>query len=199
MKALRSPWVSGALVILAVAVFLYQFRQPRRAQPRPAPAQAPAPVARLPKIKVPLPAVPAATNAAVLPALGIDRAYAESHLAEWADSPQRDPFFLIPVVSDKPVHQSTRRRCRIGNSKASGARRGAAWRPSTTGSIRRARASKVTRLSGLKTTRFWFQGPERMERLGFEPDNLGKGSSPPEARPGKPPGSRPAGNTSGPR
>lgn len=198
MKALRSPWVSGALVILAVAVFLYQFRQPRRAQPRPAPAQAPAPVARLPKIKVPLPAVPAATNAAVLPALGIDRAYAESHLAEWADSPQRDPFFLIPVVSDKPVHQYT---SPVPNWKLKGI-----WRQTggRVAAINNRVYSEGESIEGYKIERIeddqvWFQGPERMERLGFEPDNLGKGSSPPEARPGKPPGSRPAGNTSGPR
>jgi hypothetical protein len=197
MKGLRNPWVSGGLAVLAVALALYQFLPSRRSAPRAAQTQPPVPAARLLKTKPPQAAPPAATNAATLPDRGIDRAYAESHLAEWADAPRHDPFWLIPLVVAKPVPVN-QYMSPVPHWKLKGI-----WRQTggRVAAINNGVYSEGDSVEGYKIERIdgdqvWFRGPERMERLGFAPGDHGKGSHPPKTGPGKPPGGSPADNAS---
>ena len=106
MKFLRSPWVTGALVVVAVAVVIYQILpqlRSRRPTARPAPSASsaskpPNPIASAaPKHSTPrAPASPVANNGpdeASEPAM--NRLYLEGRFAGWVTAPQRDPFLLV--------------------------------------------------------------------------------------------------------
>jgi len=104
--------VNLALPFVAVAVAGYQvFHSGRPRNPAPAvPPPQPTPVSAV----APAPAAPATPAMPVAPAPGggppsplpvwsIDRAYAETHLAEWMSSPPRDPFMQI-LPTPPPTH-----------------------------------------------------------------------------------------------
>jgi hypothetical protein len=115
MKGLRSPWVSGTLVVIAIGFVYYNFKPmiDRRARRSPAPAPAAASVptaapASTATQKVPQRPPVAATGPMSVnstrssSAAGIDRPYVIAHLAEWLESPRRDPF-LFNTVQENAV------------------------------------------------------------------------------------------------
>ncbi len=97
MKPLNNPWVVGALCVVALGLAGYQFLAPHR-RPGISPAAAtpaPAPVPSRPSALSAHSLAPA--QAAAPPSL-IDQTYVLSHLAQWIEAPQRDPF-LLPTAS----------------------------------------------------------------------------------------------------
>jgi hypothetical protein len=204
MKILGNSWVSGTLAVIAVAFFVYQWLQPRWAQGAAANARELVPVTELPQVSAPRAAQPPAAPAPALPTRGIDRQYAESHAAEWADSPPRDPFLLIPVVVKKPVqpeppvHQYPSPVIRWKLT--------AIWRQ--TGGRVAAINNRVYsegesidgyRIEQIDADQVWFQGPDRMERLGLDWAGTPGQPGPSGVQPGKPPGTRAPGDAARPR
>src|SRR6267154_3514044 len=97
---LGSPWVTGALALVAVGVVVYQFKPHTNGSQSPASVPPPpavnAPVSQAISskpasgtVQTPPPKMVVPTNAA------IDYGYVQSHFAEWLDAPQRDPFLIL--------------------------------------------------------------------------------------------------------
>lgn len=171
MKGLSNPWIVGSLCVIAAGVVGYQALPARRAvAAAPAPVNlAPAPVAG-PTIPVaatnparsPNPGTQATNQPA--PAMLADRSYAQSHFAQWVDSPRRDPFLLPPAP--KPVGGT--------NSPLAQWKLKAIWRQ--TGSRLAAIDHRIYsegdeidgyRIEQIDADRVWFQGPAGRESLGF--------------------------------
>ena len=105
MKLMGNPWVVGCLCLIAVAVVGYQFLPARRGAgvpPAAAVSPAPAPPSVTPVRSVPATSALATQSAAratagtnaIPPITPVDRVYVQSHLAQWLQAPQRDPFLL---------------------------------------------------------------------------------------------------------
>lgn len=118
MKILRNPWVTGVLGVVALGVVVYQFKpmfdrylpkwraRPAAASPAKA-ANTTAPAASGSRGGDGLTASSPSSNSGngLIPAPApynnpqangyIDRGYIESRLAQWIDSPARDPFLLV--------------------------------------------------------------------------------------------------------
>ena len=218
MKFLRNPWVTGALGAVAVAVVLYQVLAPHWQRGASAAGQPSAPLAAAPASVPPArpavgqgqaesnsrpsalgsPAV-AGTNAAE-PAR-IDRAYAELHFAGWVNAPKRDPFLLLGGETHGQEKANAETNSPLLHWKLK-----AIW--NQTGSrlavINHAVYREGDEIEGYKIARIegeevWFQGPRRMERLGFEkrgpaavtaPAAVGSNPQPSGSRESQPPGSR---------
>jgi hypothetical protein len=107
VKALRSPWVSGGLVTVALAFVAYQVLSGSRGRARTYEAEVPSPAAPAPAAQAS--AVPnagsqqAAATKARQPSSsgGIDRKYVSLHLTNWTEGVRRDPFLLYA-----PPHQT---------------------------------------------------------------------------------------------
>ena len=189
MKALRNPWVTGVLVVAAAATVAYQFMPSLshafQATARPAPAPAapvPAPAPMRAEAEAPHAAAPAAAKPA-LPASTIDTNYGAAHLAEWADSPERDPFFLVPTLQVKPQHQYP--------SPVLKWKLKAIWRQTggRVAAIDNGVYSEGDSIDGFKIEKIdgdaiWVQGPDKIERLGFHKLDPGVIAN---ERPGAPP------------
>ncbi len=171
MKALRNPLVTGALVVVAVATVGYQFLPSvSHAFQTPTP---PAPAIALPgtapvraEVEEPRPTVPIAPKLP-LPVQPIDTNYGPAHMIEWADSPRRDPFFLVPVVQSKAVHQYP---SPVLKWKLKGI-----WRQTggRFAAINHGVYGEGDSIDGFKIEKIdddqvWVQGPDRLERLGFD-------------------------------
>ncbi len=167
MKALRSPWVTGVLVVIAVVVVVYQFwPQSLRALPaaHPPATMPPAAEAR-PVLALPAPA----TNAPTWPDRAIDLDYATAHMTEWTDSPRHDPFFLVPIVIEKPK-QKTQYLSPVPKWKLKGIWRQTGGRVAAINNRVYADGDSVEGypIERIEADQVWFRGPERFEWLGFE-------------------------------
>ncbi len=172
MKLLRSPWVSGVLVVIAIVVVAYQFVPLHWQSAVVGLAQA---VAAAPDTSNPKAPVAAETPAAELPDLppvAIERQLIEARFPQWADAPRRDPFRLVPIVSDKPVHQYP--------SPVLVWKLKAIWRQ-TNGRIAAidnriyAEGDKVEgyRIQRIEADQVWFEGPDGPEALTFRQSSAG--------------------------
>ncbi len=100
MKMLQKPWVSGGLMVIALAVLLYQMgphiglRSRTGSAPRNSQTPLPAPAASA-ITTAPAPAAAPRTGPASVAQVPMERAYIQEHLAEWVDAPKRDPFLLL--------------------------------------------------------------------------------------------------------
>jgi hypothetical protein len=92
MKPLRNPWMVGCLCVIAAGVVGYQFlaaRRPGGVTPAPQTTAGASP----PPAASPTTRVVSGTND-VGGSAPIDRAYVESHFAQWLQAPKRDPFLF---------------------------------------------------------------------------------------------------------
>jgi hypothetical protein len=180
MKLLRNPWVTSALVVVAIAMVGYQFLprggvNPRGFRAQPTPASAATPPASKPKA----PPDARTGNSSVssegtaesdaLPTRGIDREYASAHFANWVNSPRRDPFLLFDTARDQPMLNGAT------NSPVATWKLDGIWHQ-TGGQLAiinnriYKEGDEVTpgyTLEKIEGNEVWFQGPNRKERLGF--------------------------------
>src|SRR6266571_1312366 len=100
MKALRSPWVTGGLVVVAVAVVGYQVLSNSRGRGRTSHAQPAAPSPSQPAAAAPTPQNSAPARSApskqkpAASSTAIDREYVALHFTNWTETGRRDPFLL---------------------------------------------------------------------------------------------------------
>ena len=192
MKALRSPWVSGALAVVAVAFVCYQLLQPRFKRGRPAKVESPAPAIAAPQPKAASVVAPAktagATNALATARAGIDRRIVQARFAEWIDSPQRDPFFFANAPAPKAAEEPP---SPVPNWRLTGI-----WRQTGTrvAAINGRVYQEGDQIEGYKIERIesdqvWFQGPAKKERLGFNTPQTGTNAIPAGASAAAQPGS----------
>ena len=167
MKALRSPWVSGTLALIAVAVVAAQFgafRWPAAVAviaPHPAPAPAPAP-------PIPQPAPKTTAERPEPPALPVERQFARARFEQCLEAPRRDPFRLVPVFSGKAAHQYP--------SPVLVWKLKAIWRQTNgrVAAINNGVYAEGDKLDGYLITKIeaeqvWFDGPDGPEALTFAP------------------------------
>ena len=180
MKLLGNPWGVGLLCVIAVAVVGYQFLPPRSgAGVSPVPplgvSAAPAP----PSV-TPVPSVPATsalstqaatrtaagTNAAP-PATPIDRAYVQSHFAQWLQAPQRDPFLLVTAA--KPSAAAAVLVSPVIHWKLNSIWRQTGSRLAVINNAIYAEGDVIEgyKIEQIESDRVWFQGPTGRESLGF--------------------------------
>src|SRR6266404_647652 len=99
MKFLRNPMVVGLLAVVAVVVVLYQLLAPRwqRAkESRVATVDPPSSAqSQPPKSAATEKAHEIGAEKTLEDEPSMDRSYLASHLAAWANAPQRDPFLLL--------------------------------------------------------------------------------------------------------
>ena len=187
MKLLRSPWVTGILVLVALVVVYFQVVAPNlrlggpAAAPRPAPARAavsagPAAAATLAAIEALQPVTPA-TAALLRPEQPVDTNFVQNHFALWVSSPTRDPFLLL---APEPTAVKTDS---VTNSPVPTWTLNAIW--SQTGGRMAVINNNVYRegdeIEGYKIVKIqgdevWFRGSNDVERLGFvrrHPDHRG--------------------------
>ena len=191
MNLLRNPMVTGALAVAAVAMVFYQFGGAKRFRSTPkaassAAAVAPPALATQPGLPGPNAGVasqpdgarsaPTGSNASAETAQGpersVDREYAATHYKAWvSESRRRDPFLLIPPSAGDSGPSGTGTNSPVASWKLK-----AIW--NQTGSRLAVINNHVYRvgdqIQGYKIFRIandevWFQGPDRKERLGFEP------------------------------
>jgi hypothetical protein len=179
MKLLSNPLVSGGLAAAAVAIVGYQFLSQRTQRGQPAPTPAPAAAAPVPVEPKPAPAPQApAPQTSPAPAVAIDIRYGETHIAEWADAPARDPFQLIPVVAEKSSHQYP---SPVAVWKLKGIWRQTGGRIAAINNRVYAEGDAIEgyKIKAIDADQVWFDGPDGTERLGFDK------SAPPPLKPGE--------------
>jgi hypothetical protein len=118
------------------------------------------------------------SDPSVLPPVAIDRQMAEARFSQWAESPRRDPFRLVPFVSDLPVHAYP--------SPVLGWKLQAIWRQ-TGGRIATinnriyAEGDKVQgyRIQKIEADQVWFDGPDGPEALSFPQPGAAPGKKKP--------------------
>ena len=174
MKALSSPWVTGGLVVVAVAVVGYQVLSSGRGRGRTSHAQPAAPAPPPPAASAPTPQNSAPARSApskqTTPSLstGIDREYVALHFANWAETGRRDPFLLHrPLNQPKAVTNAP--------SQVSKWKLRAIWRQtgSRIAAINNAIYKEGDVIEGYKIIRIedevvWFQNPDSLDHLEFE-------------------------------
>ena len=188
MKVLRSGWVTGLLVLVAVGVVFYQVFLPywQRGHPVVTKNVTPEPV-RPPSVNMasqnlppvaPKPTVVPSTNAPM------DSNYIVGRFPVWLDSPARDPFMF---VEQNPEPDRAEAPSPIQQWKLHGI-----WRQ--TGSRLAAINSGIYKegdqIDGYTVERIdidqvWFRGTNRIEHLGFSSSASGKAmpAPPPQTQP----------------
>jgi hypothetical protein len=179
VKVLGNPWIVGGLCVIAVAVVGYQFLPPRSgAGVSPVPpvgvSAAPAPPSATPAPSVPATSAhstqaaahaTAGTNAAPL-GTPIDRAFVQSHFAQWLQAPQRDPFLSVPAakLNTAPAPVSPVSRWKL---KSIWRQTGSQLAAINKGVYSEGDVIEGYRIEQIEGDRVWFQGPTGRESLGF--------------------------------
>ena len=172
MNALRSPWVSGALVLVALGTVGYQVLTVSRAGGRSGGPQAPAaaspgPLAASPAPQRALPNPPApAKGQPSLPSIGMDREYIALHFANWKVGTSRDPFLL---------HQSTApQKASTNASSVSKWKLKAIWHQTGSriaainqGIYREGDSIENYKIIRIEDDAVWFQNPDSLDHLEF--------------------------------
>jgi len=173
MKALNSPWVTGGLVVVAVAVVGYQLLSSGRGRGRTSHAQPAAPAPPPPAASAATPQNSAPTRFApskqypAAPSNAIDREYVALHFAKWAETGRRDPFLL-----HRPLNQP--KGATNAPSPVSKWKLRAIWRQtgSRVAAINNAIYKEGDVIEGYKIIRIeddvvWFQNPDSLDHLEF--------------------------------
>jgi hypothetical protein len=119
VKALRSPWVTGVLVLVALAVIFFQVIKPQLDRRRPSRAKAPAAATKPVTAKTPPTPKTSKTKSAPPPKqqlavarqrtvlednttalMPVDRQAAADKFPRWIEAPRRDPFLLVSLEDD---------------------------------------------------------------------------------------------------
>jgi hypothetical protein len=183
VKALRNPWVTGVLALVAVLIVFYnvvlpqmnrgRWRTAPRSTPAPTPAatQAQAAVAPTNLQAWALPPT-AMTNleAVLLPAINIERVYVQTHFDNWVKSPPRDPFLLLPAADTSGLAGMFETNSPLAHLKLH-----AIWdqTDSRLAVINQDVYAVGDQILGYKIIKIqsdevWLQGTNRNERLGFD-------------------------------
>ena len=171
MKFLRSPIVTGILVVLAALVVMYQFAGQNIHFPRLGGTAGQVVKAIAPALVPPPPPAPApapAVQAESAPDPTIDRAYLEARFARWVAAPQRDPFLLFstdPKLKDDDEFKSPLEHWHLNGiwDQTGGKLAVINKRVHRVGD--EIEGYKIYKIEGEEV---WFQGPKRKERLTLE-------------------------------
>ena len=163
MRILRNPWVVGVLSILAVVVVYHQtFPSPSQtgvgpqAQPqnqRTVQAEpSPGPTSQATSLK-----------GSIQPDADIDQQYAQSHLAGWAESPERDPFMLVSLKAPTGAVSPA------SHWKLQAIWRQAGGRVAVINQHVYSEGDKIDsyKIERIDTDRVWLDGPDGKEMLAF--------------------------------
>jgi len=192
MKLLRNPVFTTGLVIVAIAVVVYQLGSSRTRFARlftpPPLAQSPARPSVAPP---PRPAqdarAPQKTNARNLLPQPIDREYAELHFDGWVEWPQRDPFLLLTPDPDEMAGPTeTNSPVPTWKLKAILAQTGVRLAVINRGAYRERDEIEGYRIDHIDTGGVTFMGPRGPERLGFDTRPNVPGTNKPPVKPEPP-------------
>lgn len=171
MRLLRSPWVTGILVLVAVVVVFFQVLKPYWPRLSPFKKQAAAaPVAAVsaPPVNTAPAAVAVVTPDRVIASeTTMDRSFVESRFSSWVDSPPRDPFLLLAPVA--PEVLSPNAPSRVAQWKLKGI-----WRQSGSrvavidkGIYHEGEMIGDYKVERIEDDQVWLLGPTRRESLRF--------------------------------
>jgi hypothetical protein len=167
MKMLRNRFVVPGLAFVAVAVVAYSFHAPRwktRVAAKAATALAPTgkaatPVAVVPTTPAPPPKVEAEASQP------IDRAYAQSHFAQWLDTPARDPFQMHRIV--QPKRQEVVRAADRLKLKAIWRQSGGSLAVVNDQVLAEGEEIQGFKIERIESEQVWVKGQGESERIGF--------------------------------
>ena len=191
MKILRHPWVVLGLSVVALGLVFYQVFQGRLRATASARFPTAAPTVAERKA---LPLAESPTGKGNEPGEAmLDQNYAQTHIAEWLESPRRDPFLLAGPASDKAAGTNV--------SAIAGWRLKAIWRQ-TGGRVaaindriyQEGDTIKEYKIERIEGDEVWLAGPRGKERLGFEKSQAGSRASSAGANPSNQPAASPSRN-----
>jgi hypothetical protein len=170
MKLLGNPWIVSGLCVIAAGLAAYQILAPQRSRgtaaapnssalvPASSPAS-PAPGALPQKASE-----PGRVAARTPPATLIDLTYVQSHLAQWLESPLRDPFLLSSA--GKPASAAA---SRVNHWKLNAIwwQTGSRLAAINQGVYAEGDLIDGCRIVQIDSDRVWLQSPTGRESLGF--------------------------------
>lgn len=198
MKGLRSPWVTGALVVIAFVVVFYQVVKPQmgrfnlRRKPTPtqvaATAPAPAPAvtsSRTVSAPTPPPVAPAASGTNILleedafPSAPVDSSVAQARYKRWLEAPERDPFILVQPIETVEQAEVVQGASPIANWRIRGIWRqtGSRIAAINSGVYKEGDMCEGYKVERIETDQVWIVVSNRLERLRM--GYLGKGTNAP--------------------
>jgi hypothetical protein len=177
MKVIGNPWIVGGLCLFAVGLVVHQvlaFRRPGGGAAAPngpafvpaASPTGPAPGALAEGASDVGRATAQTTPGAnvTTPATLIDRSYVQSRLAQWVESPRRDPFLFSPAGKPGPAAASPVSRWEL---KAIWQQTGSRLAAINKGVYAEGDLIQGYRLERIESDRVWLQSPTGREGLGF--------------------------------
>jgi hypothetical protein len=177
MKVMSNPWIVGGLCVIAAGVVGYQFLAPRSpggtatAPNGPALVPAASPASPTPGALAQRASDPGRATArttpgtnATPPATLIDRSYVQSHLAQWMESPPRDPFLFSPAGKPGSAAASPVSQWKL---KALWRQTGSRLAAINNGVYAEGDLIQGYKIERIESDRVWFQGPAGRESLGF--------------------------------
>jgi hypothetical protein len=161
MKVFNNPWVTGALVVAAVGVVIFQVlgANSRRDQ-----GVAPEPASRAVIAPAPLVAATGASTSTPEAALTMDRKYIEQHLGEWIDAPGTDAFGAPLAELRSPTRAAASR----WHLKAIWAQTGSRVAAINNGVYSEGDHIEELTVERIRDNEVWLKGPSGRELVEFE-------------------------------
>jgi hypothetical protein len=170
MKFLRNPWVTGALVVVALLVVAHQTIPSRLWRTEAKNEQAPVPSVSVTPPRDPAIAQPTPAKDTNKIESSLDRQDLQSRFSKWVNAPRRDPFELLAALKTEVAPPP---------SPVAGWKLKAIWKQTggRAAAINKGVYSEGDKIEGYKLEtiegdQVWFTGPRGRESLGFQKQGI---------------------------
>jgi hypothetical protein len=168
VKFLRSPAVTGALVLIALAAVIYQFLPGSRGRGSRSGAGTPVAAAAATRPLAAAVAAPASTRSSAKRPGGIDRNYVGMHFHGWVAGAARDPFLLNKSPSSKKIAIKAPPVLAKWKLKAILLQTGSRMAAINNQIYREGDMIEGYKIVSIDEDTVWFQTPDSREHLGFQ-------------------------------